>query len=164
KPGPHNQQWLHSRFGMVSDRLQASIPSGITAENLVVSGFFASIDLYEQPSVSQINAALQLMEESGLAGLAGRKTETLSYGQLRRLLLARALVHQPVLLLLDEPCSGLDAASRSDFLNALNRAVTEGKTQVIHATHHTHDLAGSIDHVLCLEQGRAVYQGPYPPP
>ena len=164
QPGPHNQQHLHQKFGLVSHQLQASIPPGLLVKDLVVSGFFSSIELYHSPSAAQEQTALNLLEKTGLAALAERRAGTLSYGQLRRALLARALVHDPILLLLDEPCSGLDPASRNAFLHSLAASVRSRKTQLIHVTHCTEDLPEITTHVLYLEQGRITYQGPYPRP
>ncbi len=161
-PGPHNQALLHRQFGLVSHRLQTAVPPDMPVADLVVSGFFASLDLYQPPSAARQQAALELLEKIGLAHLAERRAGTLSYGQLRRVLLARALVHKPVLLFLDEPCSGLDAASRAAFLLTLAEAAQNGSTQLIHVTHHETDLVGITSHVLCLEQGKIVYSGTYP--
>ena len=161
-PGPHNRQELHLRLGLVSDRLQAAVPPELLVEDLVVSGFSASLDLYENPLPGQRARASELMDDMGLAALTGRRAGTLSYGQLRRVLLARALVHKPILLLLDEPCSGLDNASREAFLDSLAQAAHSGSTQIIHITHRTDDLAGITTHALYLEQGRVSYCGPYP--
>ena len=162
--GPHNMPELRQRMGLVSDRLQAAIPPDFLAEELVVSGFYNSLDLYTQPNEAEKDAALALMEEMQLPHLLGRQAGALSYGQLRRLLLCRALVHNPFLLLLDEPCSGLDNESRHSFLTALAKAARKGKTQIIHITHRTDDLAGITTHALHLERGMITYCGVYPRP
>jgi ABC-type multidrug transport system ATPase subunit len=76
-----------------------------------------------------------------------------SYGQLRRAVIARALVNQPWLLLLDEPCTGLDPSSRREIL-ALIEQVARGGVQILLATHHAEDLIPSIDRVARLARGR----------
>ncbi len=161
---PTNLPNLHRQLGLVSDRLQATIPANSIAEDIVVSGFFASLDLYEQPTPAQRTAATQQMQTMRLNHLQGRAAKTLSYGQLRRLLLARALVHKPEILLLDEPCSGLDNEARIAFLQAVAQAAKSGKTQVIHITHRTDDLAGITTHALYLNKGHIAYCGVYPRP
>ena len=161
---PINLPRLHKRLGLVSDRLQATIPAELIAEDIVTSGFFTSLDLYEKPSPAQRAIAMELMQAMHLAHLQGRTAGTLSYGQLRRLLLARALVHKPEVLLLDEPCSGLDNESRTAFLQDVAQAARKGKTQVIHITHRTDDLAGITTHALYLNKGRISYCGVYPRP
>ena len=162
--GPVDLPKLHKRLGLVSDRLQTSIPASLIAEDIVVSGFFASLDLYEPPSPAERAASMELMQAMHLAHLQGRTARTLSYGQLRRLLLARALVHKPEILLLDEPCSGLDNESRAAFLQTVGQAARSGKTQVIHVTHRTDDLAGITTHALYLNKGHVSYCGVYPKP
>jgi molybdate transport system ATP-binding protein len=99
------------------------------------------------------------MERVGVAHLAGRTAHALSYGELRKLLLARALVRDPELLVLDEPCDGLDPESRAAFLETIEALCRSG-TQVLLVTHHEEDLVPSLDHVLELAAGRPVYQGP----
>ncbi len=162
--GPHNMPKLRKNIGLVSDRLQISIPPELLAEDLVVSGFYGSLDLYENPSENQKEAALGLMEEMRLTSLLGRQAGTLSYGQLRRILLCRALVHSPFLLMLDEPCSGLDNESRFSFLDTLAEVSHSKNTQIIHITHRTDDLAKITSHALYLSRGHVVYSGIYPRP
>lgn len=162
--GPHDMPKLRKSIGLVSDRLQAAIPPELLAEDLVVSGFYGSLDLYENPNETQKEAALGLMEEMHLAALIGRQAGTLSYGQLRRILLCRALVHSPFLLMLDEPCSGLDNESRFSFLNALAEISHNKNTQIMHITHRTDDLAGITTHALYLNRGHVTYSGVYPRP
>jgi ABC-type molybdenum transport system ATPase subunit/photorepair protein PhrA len=83
------------------------------------------------------------------------KPREISYGQMRRALLARAMVNSPRLLLLDEPCTGLDAATRATVLEHLEQ-LARGGVQLVMATHHESDLVPSINRVLRLEQGRVV--------
>ena len=94
----------------------------------------------------------------GVAHLAGRRIHQLSFGEVRKLLLARALVREPELLVLDEPCDGLDPESRAALLSDVE-ALARAGTPLILVTHHAEDLVPSIDHVLELAGGRAVYQG-----
>jgi molybdate transport system ATP-binding protein len=90
-----------------------------------------------------------------LERFAARSPRELSYGQLRRVLLARAMVNSPRLLLLDEPCAGLDAATRAEVLAHVERLTRSG-VQVVMATHHESDLVPSINRVLHLKNGRVV--------
>jgi iron complex transport system ATP-binding protein len=83
---------------------------------------------------------------------------TLSTGEARRVMIARALVHRPRALLLDEPCSGLDIASRRHFLESL-RELARGGTTLLLVTHHVEEILPEIDHVALLREGRVVRQG-----
>ena len=93
-----------------------------------------------------------------MAHLAERRIHGLSAGERRRVFLARALAPGPELLLLDEPASGLDTASRAALLAILERTVASGATVVL-VTHRPDEIAPGIQRVLCLERGRIVFQG-----
>ncbi|MBZ2173552.1 ATP-binding cassette domain-containing protein [Nitratidesulfovibrio sp. SRB-5] len=146
---------LHRRVALVSDQLQATYGYDLTAEELVLTGFSGTIGLYDEPDDDQRAEAAHWLRMLGAAGLAGQRIRTLSTGQLRRVLLARALAGAPDLLLLDEPCSGLDPASRAGFLALLGQLARAG-VQMVLVTHHEGDLIPEISHVLRLADGRVT--------
>lgn len=150
---------LHRRVALVSDQLQATYGYDLTAEELVLTGFSGTIGLYDEPDDDQRAEAAHWLRMLGAAGLAGQRIRTLSTGQLRRVLLARALAGAPDLLLLDEPCSGLDPASRAAFLALLAQLARAG-VQMVLVTHHEGDLIPEISHVLRLADGRITHCGP----
>ena len=150
---------VKARVGLASPDLQARHRADTLAEEVVASGFSASIGVTERPTPSQRAAALRAMDCLGVAHLAGRGAHGVSYGELRRLILARSLVTDPELLVLDEPCDGLDPEGRAALLEDVQGLCQEGRTVVL-VTHHLEDLVPAIDHVLELEAGRAVYAGP----
>ena len=150
---------LHRRVALVSDQLQATYGYDLTAEELVLTGFSGTIGLYDEPDDDQRAEAAHWLRMLGAAGLAGQRIRTLSTGQLRRVLLARALAGAPDLLLLDEPCSGLDPASRAAFLALLGQLARAG-VQMVLVTHHEGDLIPEITHVLRLAGGRITHCGP----
>jgi molybdate transport system ATP-binding protein len=150
---------VKARLGIVSPELQARHRLDLLAEDVVASGFTASIGIDRPPSPAERAIAARAMAELGVSHLAGRRIHGLSFGELRRVLLARALVQDPELLVLDEPCDGLDPESRAALLAALERLCRAGR-QLVLVTHHQEDLVPSITHVLALDRGRAVYQGP----
>jgi molybdate transport system ATP-binding protein len=152
---------VKARVGLVSPELQARHRADLPAEVVVASGFTASIGATEAPTARQLAAAARCMARVGVAHLAGRGVHGLSYGELRKLLVARALVLDPELLVLDEPCDGLDPESRAALLAGVQGLCEEGR-QVVLVTHHLEDLelVPALTHVLELRAGRAVYQGP----
>jgi iron complex transport system ATP-binding protein len=83
---------------------------------------------------------------------------TLSTGEARRVLIARALVHRPAALLLDEPCAGLDPATRRRFLDALRDVANPGTTLIM-VTHHVEEILPEIDQLILLRDGRVLAQG-----
>jgi molybdate transport system ATP-binding protein len=141
--------------GVLSPQLQSDhAREDLTVEEIVMSGRHASIGLNSAASSADRRAARRVLTAFDLTGLAARKPRQLSYGQLRRVLLARALVNRPKLLLLDEPCTGLDAASRAVVLARLEELARSG-VQVVMATHHASDLIPSVNRILRLRNGRA---------
>jgi len=150
---------VKARAGLVSPDLQARHRADLPAEEVVASGFTASVGHAAEPSPAERAAAARSMARLGVSHLAGRRIHQLSYGELRRLLLARALVHDPELLLLDEPCDGLDPESREALLASV-QALCEAGTRIVLVTHHLEDLVPAVTNVLELEAGQVVYRGP----
>src|SRR5204863_3745724 len=103
--------------------------------------------------------AAALAEDLGFGALAGRSTLEMSYGEFRKILLARALVHEPDLLILDEPFDGLDVPARLAMARMLKKVVARGASLML-VTHHADDLPACMTHQLRLEGGRIVAQGP----
>ncbi|MGE4299662.1 MAG: ABC transporter ATP-binding protein [Desulfovibrionaceae bacterium] len=154
---------VHRRIGYVSPDQQAlyGYESGydLRAEELVWSGFAGTVGVYGAPDAAQRAMALRWMEAVGVDHLARRRIRSLSTGQLRRCFLARAMVGGPDLLILDEPCSGLDARSRALFLRLAGRMATAG-TQVVLVTHYQSEIIPEITHALVMAQGRVRACGP----
>ena len=157
-----SRQWngladIREKVGYVSAEYQENYDQNVTGLAVVESGFFSSIGLWQKVSARQkqrAEACLHLMEIEHLGHKAFR---SLSYGEARRVLLARALVHCPTLLVLDEPCGGLDIPTRERFLATLQKLT--GKTQLIYVTHHIEEILPAITHVLYLKDGQTFRQG-----
>lgn len=154
---------LRRRIGVVSAALQAGYSYDVTALEAVCSGAVGSVGIYAEPGPEVRARAAELLEFFGIPALASRRIRTLSRGQLRRVLLARALVGSggrrlPAMLLLDEPMAGLDAPARRTFRALLERVAGLGVALVL-VTHHERDLPPCVDHVLALEAGRVAFCG-----
>jgi molybdate transport system ATP-binding protein len=150
---------VKERIGFVGPRVQAQHRYDETGEEVVLSGFHGTIGLHDSVSSAQREAAWRWMERFGVADLASRRVLSLSYGELRKLLLARAMVLEPAVLLLDEPVAGLDGPSRAAFLELVEGLASAG-THVVFATHHDDELIARVNRELELSNGRIVYQGP----
>ena len=119
----------------------------LTAREVVLSGWFDAALLHQAPDAAQLKRADELLAQFDLQLLANRSYSTLSQGQLRRVLLARALVKHPQVLLLDEACSGLDAKSRGALLEHIEALAQSGQTTLVMTTHRADELVPSIDEV-----------------
>lgn len=150
---------VKARVGLVTPELQARFRADIPAEEVVLSGFTSSVGIDFDPTPLQRRRAAAAMRQVGASRLAGRRIHSLSYGEMRRLLLARALVRRPQLLVLDEPMNGLDPAARTWLAQVLSRLVHRGATLVM-STHHRPELPAAVTHELELREGRVAYRGP----
>jgi molybdate transport system ATP-binding protein len=152
--GPHAGAFdLRGRIGLVSPELQARHRFDATGEAVVLSGFSGTIGLAAEPTPAERAAAAETVARLGIADLAARHVLTLSYGELRKLLLARALAPAPEVLLLDEPLAGLDPASRRWTLAAVEEAGARGAALVT-VTHHADEVPRGVHRRLVLEGGR----------
>jgi molybdate transport system ATP-binding protein len=147
------------RVGLVAPHLHANHPRDLTVTEVVQSGRYASVGLNEAPRRADRVAARRSLALLGLTRLARRPLRELSYGQSRRVLFARALVHEPQLLLLDEPFAGVDAPTRRALMERLASLVAKGTAMVV-TTHRLGDWPGCATHELELAGGRARYCGP----
>jgi len=142
------------QVGYVSPELQADYAVDLTIRDLVASGRQASIGLADVPTAQDRRAAARWLRYFRLMSVAGRRPRELSYGQLRRALIARALTAQARILLLDEPLTGLDPRQRTAMKRMLERLMRKQLTVVI-AVHHTEDLPRGMTHGLRLHKRRA---------
>jgi molybdate transport system ATP-binding protein len=138
---------------VVSPELQARHRFDATGEAVVLSGFQGTIGLAAECRPAERALAHEALARLGIAHLAARHLLTLSYGELRKLLVARALAPRPEVLLLDEPLAGLDAGSRAWIVRTVARACDEGASLVT-VTHHRDELPPGIERVYSLENGR----------
>jgi len=144
---------LRQRVGHVSPELHLHFPAESTVLAAVASGLFDSLGLFRQPSEDQWRLAEEWLETLGLAPVSTCRFGQLSEGRQRLALLARGMVKTPDILVLDEPCQGLDAENRATVHAALDRLVRAGRTQVLYITHHPEDLPPCIGHILELAEG-----------
>jgi molybdate transport system ATP-binding protein len=152
---------IKARIGWVAPELEDYIPAGSSTLDVACSGFFDSIGLHRPPTAGQRAAAGDLLEGLGLLPLAAAPFGGLSTGEKRAVLVARALVKAPALLVLDEPCQGMDAVQRERILALLDSPPTGAETALIYVTHDPLALPRCITHLLRLEAGRVVAREPY---
>ena len=147
------------RVGLVAPHLQADHPQHLTVAEVVQSGRYASIGLNDAPTAADRAGARRSLAFFGLTELATRTLRELSYGQLRRVLFARAWVRHPELLLLDEPLAGVDGPTRRFLRSHIEAMVADGAA-VVMTTHHRPEWPEGVTHELELRGGMAKYCGP----
>jgi molybdate transport system ATP-binding protein len=160
KRGSGESIWeIKKKIGWVSPEIQIHYQKNMTCRDVVCSGFFDSVGLYAACSTGQQRLASAWIKHFGLSDLAERRFDELSAGQQRMLLIARALVKHPRLLILDEPCQGLDVENRQTVLDAVAAVGRHTATNLIYVTHWHQEIPDSVSHVLRLRRGRAIRKG-----
>jgi len=156
---------LRSQMGIVSADLHDRFVHGnsngvVNALDAVASGFFATHGLFAHQRVTAVMKAqsLEALDRIGASALATRTLDTLSTGEARRVLIARALVHAPKVLVLDEPTRGLDLVARHAFMERVRDVARQGTT-ILLVTHYVEEIIPEIDRVVLLERGRIAFDG-----
>ncbi|QBB71039.1 ATP-binding cassette domain-containing protein [Pseudolysobacter antarcticus] len=156
---------LRRQLGIVSSDmhlalLDAHAVNHLSALDIVLSGFFASLGYFEQAQIddSMRERAYAALNNVGALALAQKSLDCMSTGEARRVLIARALVHEPQALILDEPTTGLDLVARFGFMQIVRNLARQGRT-VILVTHHFDEVIPEIQRVILLRHGRIAADG-----
>lgn len=161
--GRTDMQEMRKHIGWVSaamaDRITTDRPYEQTLD-VVISGKYASVGLWTKTDPSDTDEALAYMERLGCRHLVGRSLNQLSQGEKQRMLIARALMAKPQLLILDEPCTGLDVQARENILASVQAFTedTNGPT-VLYVTHHIEEIVPGITHGLVVQAGQIAASG-----
>ncbi|MCX9082019.1 MAG: ABC transporter ATP-binding protein [Candidatus Methanoperedens sp.] len=160
KFGSADLRELRLRIGECSSEIRDSIHNWELVKDIVLSGKFASIGLYETPAPRDHERAAYLLDFLGLSDKSDRRFMTLSEGEKQKNLLARALMPEPELLVLDEPCAGLDLKAREELLDAVQEMCMKKEgPALIYITHHIEEIIPAITHALTLRKGKIVASG-----
>jgi len=158
------QRWnvaeLRTLLGIVSSDLMTTCTRSVSGRDIVLSGFFSSIGIWPHQEVTQkmYEQAERAMELLEVAHLAERYTDEMSSGEARRMLLARALVHDPRALILDEPSIALDLFAQHELRLILRKLARSG-IGIVMVTHHLSDLIPEIERVVLMNRGRIMADG-----
>jgi molybdate transport system ATP-binding protein len=158
KDGLQTIDEIRRRISLVTPDLQSDHMLDQTGLEMVLSGFLGSVGLPHNPTQNEIFTANSWFAKLGLEWLQNRKVKTLSYGQIRMLLIMRALVTSPRILILDEPTTGLDREAGNDVWEAVKTAVGSG-TSLIYVTHDHNEIWPFISHVAIMKNGRMIFKG-----
>ena len=160
KFGTYDLRELRKSIGWVSSSLLEALYSGESAEEIVLSGRYATIGLYDKPSKGDIENALTLLEQFGCGNLATREYYTLSQGEKQKVLLSRALMSSPKLLVLDEPCTGLDIFARENFLSLIEEiGVKNNAPTILYVSHHINEILSIFKNIMLLANGKIHSSG-----
>jgi ABC-type molybdenum transport system ATPase subunit/photorepair protein PhrA len=156
--GPFDLWELKRRIVLVSDALQTAYDAGPSVERVVASGFVASIGVMHEPDPHERSIVAGLLRRLRIEHLAGRRFLSLSFGERRKVLIARGLVYRPDLLILDEIWSGLDDGFRAHFAELLHELADGGMTLLI-VSHHDDDVPPFVRKVYDIASGRLTARG-----
>lgn len=152
---------LKKRIGWVSAAVIAGFPKYATAEKIVLSGLFNSLSgIYQHYTAQDLALAEQTLQDLGAKKLIGKSFSVMSQGQKQTVAIARALISKPELLILDEPCTGLDLFAREDLLEKIQElAELPNSPTLLMVTHHTEEILPLFSNVIMLKAGKVFGQG-----
>lgn len=152
---------VRSRIGILAPWLRERMEPGATCRDVLLSGLCDGLGVHRGLTDEQMNMAEDLAESWGMKDWMDRRLDSLSYGQARQVMLARSVVHDPDLLVMDEPFSGLDASWQERMMVVLKNWAAQGRALVL-ATHTPEYMDALLTHGLILDQGRCTFAGFWP--
>jgi molybdate transport system ATP-binding protein len=157
KRGSGESIWdIKKNIGFISPELFQYFPTDSTCIHVIESGFYDTIGLFRPSSPNYVTICKQWMEEMQIGSIMNRPFRLVSTSQQRLCLLARALVKNPALLILDEPCQGLDAMQQLFFKRLIDSICANSNVSLIYVSHYAEELPDSISHRIILENGKRV--------
>lgn len=149
KRGPGESIWdIKARQGFLSPEFQNAYRNNISVHEVVMSGFFDSIGLYKRVTEDQKNTAREWLSNLGISDLGNKRFNLLSYGEKRMVLLARAIVKFPKMLILDEPCQGLDNENRLKLIATVSEVSRSTGIQVLYVSHRRDEFPDCMTHMI----------------
>ncbi|AEI41501.1 ABC transporter ATP-binding protein [Paenibacillus mucilaginosus] len=150
---------VRKRIGYISQTLYEKLSPADPVWEIVATGEYGYLRFYEQIPGDVRDKALAMLDSVGLKHLDMQPMSTLSQGERRKVMLARALMTRPSILIMDEPCAGLDLYERERLLANINELAAQSMT-IIYVTHHIEEIIPLFTHVLLIEEGRVLAAGP----
>lgn len=158
--GKYDLRELRKSIGWVSTALQERLYGNEKALDIVISGRYASIGLLNIPTQEDREDALELLELLDADSLSDRSYGTLSQGEKQRVLIARGLMSNPRLLILDEPCTGLDIFSKEQLLKTIDELTKrEDAPTLVYVTHQTEEILPAFNNALLMRRGEIHSSG-----
>ncbi|MCQ2963771.1 ABC transporter ATP-binding protein [Streptococcus sp.] len=152
---------MRTKIGIVGSFIAERLSPHMLAEKIVLTGKYKSSILYTEYGEKELNEARQMLISIGGEHLLGRIYASLSQGEKQLLLIARSLMEEPEILILDEATSGLDLFAREKLLRQIEQITTLPKAPtILYVTHHAEEITRSFTHVLLLKKGNIIAKGP----
>lgn len=153
---------LRTRIGLVSGSVTRLLRPGLTAAEVVLTGRYAALEpWWHEYSPADHERAAELLRRAGLGAAGDRPFGVISEGERQQILLARAMMGRPELLVFDEPAAGLDLGARERLVRRLQEIADDtSEPPVVFVTHHVEEIPPGFGHLLLLRRGRAVAAGP----
>lgn len=162
RPGEigYSAQDVRAQMGYISCELSGKFQPEENVRDVVLSGFRQTIGLYHTPTQEEINRAKDVLEQLNIAGFESQCLGKLSSGEQQRVLLARAIINRPKVLVLDEPTNGLDFVGREQFIDTLKRMYYHyPETALIYVTHFIEEISSDVNQALLLKEGSIHAKG-----
>ncbi len=157
--GEYDVREIRKRIGYISTPLKNMFGAREKIIDVVTSGLYASIGLYMEPSGKQVKTALELLSTIKMESRSDEWFGILSDGEKQKVLMLRALINNPDLLILDEPAMGLDLTSREDLLLTIEKLHEIRNAAIIYVTHHTEEITPMFNKIKIIAAGRSFYAG-----
>ncbi len=157
--GEYDIRELRKRIGYISTFLKGMFSGRERVVDVVTSGLFGSVGLWCEPESDDRESARRLLASIGMGNRENDRFGELSDGEQGKVLILRALINDPRLLLLDEPSKGLDFGSREDLLLALETLSKRQSTSIVLVTHHTEEITPLFGRIMVLHEGRPLFTG-----
>lgn len=159
KFGSYDLRELRKEIGWVSSSLQTRMYESDTTINIILSGIHNTIGIYDEIKEQDEEKAEELLHTFRLSHVKNQPYRVLSQGERQKVLIARSLMNNPKLLILDEPCTGLDFIAREDLLDIITEMATTMSITLVYVTHHIDEIRPFISHTLLLKEGEVFAQG-----
>lgn len=151
---------LRQRIGIVSNWINQQLPKNYNVLKTIISGKFASFGIYQEITDEDKEKALSLLKQFGFERFAHRPLNTLSQGEMQKVLIIRALMTDPELLILDEPANSLDLFAREQLLQFIEELATKKRNMsLLLITHHVEEITPLFKNTLLLKNGKSFRQG-----
>lgn len=157
--GKEAMQPARNQVALVGSALRQMVEDAETVAEVILSGLHHQINFWGKTNPQELKKVRETAETVGCTHLLGRCWGVISQGERQKVLIARALIAKPKILILDEPCAGLDPAARERFLGQMEGILQNVSPQIIFVTHHIEEVLPEISHVLGVKTGQTLFCG-----